>query len=260
MTVNAKPLFLEDNLARVAWKASASNISASTEDTGYPAVNSADWRAWLRWIGTGSSAQWWKVNFGSQKSFDSFAIFGHDLNTQGAANIKLEGSNNDADWDDIVTAFTPSTDKPFYKSFNSVSYQYARFSIPSGYTSPPSIGTIFIGPKMQMPKWSARPFNPYALTKVTTSTKSHTGQHTETTEKYSYRTISLKFKDLTKTWFEANILPFENDHIPLQFGFVWDETNHPNDVFLVKKKGKDVDADLGPNNVTWNITIEGVVL
>ena len=109
-----------------------------------------------------------------------------------------------------------------------------------------------------MPHWASRPFNPYMVNPVTNHSRSETGQHLEAIVKYRNRVIDLNFKSLTVTWWEANGFLFETEHCPELFGFVWDETNHPNDCLLARKKGDSLNTHLNPNSIDWSFSMEGL--
>jgi len=259
MTINAKPLLLWDNEVRAAWLAASASLTASASATGFPVANLADWRPWLAWTASGSSPLWTKIDLGATPpAVDSWAVFGHDLHTQ-AAGVKLQSSDDDATWADEVATVTPADNKSFFKSFASAEHRYWRQYIAAGYTAPPSIGCWFLGAKLQMPTWSSRPFSPYALTKKTTSPVSETGQHLESIVKYNWRPLRLSFNRLEITWFEANIRPFEENHVPELFALIWDATNHPNDCYLVRKTNNDFSAEMNPNSVNWSIEVGGVM-
>jgi len=256
MTVNAKPIFLWDNKLV---SQSGLTITHSTDESGFPFANILDWRKYLKWQSSDSGDLFIKIDAGSGETLilDSFAVAGHDLHTQGAT-IKLQYSDNDADWYDVVSV-TPSTDRDLARFFTSAEHRYFKVLMPTGYVAPPKIGHLFLGEMMQMPVWTSGPFNPRPMKIVSEDSTSATGQHLETIEKYRWLEISVKFKGLSRTWCDANLDPFELEHMPAPFYWVWDKENHPNDVYLMKKKpGGKYDREMGPSLDDWSIVFMGV--
>lgn len=105
-------------------------------------------------------------------SVAAFGFFGHNGGTAGAT-LTLQGSDDNATWSSVV-AVTPTTDRAHWRdkdhsswdsaSGNAVSYEAYRVKItpPSGGGERISIGGLFVGPILELPKYVPPGFDPYA--------------------------------------------------------------------------------------------------
>lgn len=229
MTLPALPRIIYLN------KGDGATITASTEASGFDADNLVDWRQDLAWKGTGTSEQWLKFDAGAPVSAQALVIFGHDLNTQAAADIVLEGSDDDGSYDPVVSAFTPSDDKLIVKYFASVSYQYWKLTIPTGYTAAPTIQNLFVGNYLEMERYIRTGFDPNKYSIKMTAPISRGGRLLGMTKDMAVRSSSPSFGPLTDAWVRGDFAEFWNSHInttnPKPFYFAWDATNKPGDCF-----------------------------
>ena len=113
---------------------------ASTTATGFNVLNLRDFRPYTKWQPTALPATI-TVNCGVSKSADYWAIYGHDLYTQGAT-IYLRGStDNFAASDVLLDTYTPIDNTPFARLPSSASYRYWRIKI----IAPAPVKKMYIG-------------------------------------------------------------------------------------------------------------------
>ena len=252
----AKPIILGPNNAAIT-----AAITASTEASGYPKENLQTWREEYTWKGTGSSAQWIKLDAGAGNTItaDALGIAGHDLYTNAATDVKLESSANDADWTERVAAFTPGSDLPLAKFFTSAAHRYWKLTFPT-YTTLFSVGIIFIGARLTFPRWCASPWNPWHRRIVGEGNVSKTGRMLGRQAAYREREFELNFKRLTFAWAYANLVPLFDDHLPNPFFFVYDRTSKPDDVYWMEAAGDpELDTPWNANSVDFKMKVRGVV-
>jgi hypothetical protein len=75
-------------------------FSALTSEAAMPVANLRDTRLSEVWQSTSDTAQWVKMDWGQGRSFDGCFFVGHNLSIE--ATIAIHGSDNDADWTEIV--------------------------------------------------------------------------------------------------------------------------------------------------------------
>jgi hypothetical protein len=185
--------------------------------------------------------QWLRIDAGAGNTFavNSLAISGHDLYTQGTKDIVLQWSDDDSEWTNCHTPFTPSDDKTILESFTEVNHRYFRLLLPPGYASPPQIGVLFMGSYFSFPVYADSGFDPDCQEKEFQAQWSQEGHLLGVVGKYTRRDIPARFRRLPASFISDIFLPFWQEHVPSPFFWAWDITNHPEEVYLVTMaKGK----------------------
>lgn len=137
-----------DTLPMVLWDniMSQGTITASTTDATTVATNVGTETTFDYWKPTALPA-WSKVDAGSAKTVDSFAIVAHNLGSSGST-IILQYSTDNSTWNNTLTV-VPTDDTPILGIITSVSARYWRVYI-TGSTIP-YIGIISIGQRLVLP-------------------------------------------------------------------------------------------------------------
>ena len=251
MASDAKPIIAWDN------KVAGATITAATEATGFPVENTQDWRAYLRWEGTGSAEAWIKIDAGVGNTFTATCLgfAGHNLNTIGATNVVLQYSNNDAAWTNCHTPFTPSDDTAQFVAFSTQTHRYFRLLIPTGYSAPPEIGIWFVGIYTQFEEYPLPGFDPDGRKIVAENAINQEGYLLGIAKKYIQRELPMPMGELGRTWVETNLEPMIDTHFPKPVFLVWDITNHPEDVFVVRSRDDRIRMPIRANmrrvDFTW---------
>jgi hypothetical protein len=257
MTLNALPRIIYQN------RGDGAIVTASTEAAGYDADNLKDWRQDLAWKGTGTAEQWLKYDAGSPISAQALVIFGHDLFTQSAANLVLEGSDNDSVYTPVITAFTPSDDGLIVKYFSQISYRYWKLTIPTGYTAAPTIQCLFIGNYLELETFIHSGFDPNKYSIRTTAPISRGGKLLGMSKEMAVREFSITIGPLTDAWVRGAFATFWNAHIntdnPKPFYFAWDATNAAGDCFYCWLPAPDHNVPYNKTFRSMTLTMNGVV-
>lgn len=234
-------------------RVSAATITSSAEDTGYPDDNVINWRDYVRWHASGANSYWIKANYGSQIAVTGFGISGHNLNTCGAR-IKLEGSNNDADWTVIVAYITPSNDYTLARCFDSVTYQYYKITIDNngGSNFSPQLGIWFVGSYLEFPELIEQPFDPNRQRDNSSMQRGESGNILGIVNDWTERRLDVEFNFLTATWVETYWIPFWNTYRFQPFFFSWDYTNHQSEIYLL---AFDMDEMSVPYDRIWRMPL-----
>lgn len=126
-------------------------VSASAEDTGFPAENATSWLTYSGgWRTSISGDQNLAVSFPSTEAAGSFGLFKHNLGDIGGT-VKLQESDDGITWNDITgSSFAPTDNRTIFFVFTEETHPYWRlvFNVPSGETL--IVGQAFIGPAMQL--------------------------------------------------------------------------------------------------------------
>jgi hypothetical protein len=228
--MNAKPI--------IAWKNQVlkAALSVSTEASGFPPENLQDWRPYLAWKGTGSDEQWLKLDAGAGATITAacLGLSGHDLKSQGVTNLALKYSDNDVDWFDCLTPWTPATDKGILKTFPAQTHRYFKLVIPTGYTAPPRLGVWFLGEYLPFPVYPELGFDPDGQAKESEAQLSRGGNLLGVVERFTRREIRVAFRHLSPAWCETAWKPFFAEHGLRPFFWAWDLQNHSEQVYLLR--------------------------
>lgn len=151
--------FMYDNL----WDLSAATLTASSEESEFPASNTQHIWHTRHWRSTGiASTEWLKIDLGSAQGIDVLIIKYHNLRTGGSTTLKLQGNATDSwgspSYDQSITVtsntiifFLPSTE----------TYRWWRITIldtgnPDGYFR---IGRPFLGSYFEPSRNYVQPHN-----------------------------------------------------------------------------------------------------
>jgi len=249
MTQNAKPIIAYNNLIVGA------TLTASTEDANNPKENVQDLRPSTKWKGTGSGAQYVEIDLGSPTEITCFGIVGHDIYTQGA---DLAFQYSDGGWQDAVSQFTPGSDRCLLKTFGGITKQIWRVYIPAGYSSPPSIGVIFLGAYVQFPSWCLSPFDPDAKKAVRHVNRSVEGEYLGSTVEYIDRSVSVQFRGLSASWVENNLRDLWDWIIRKPAFWAWDIANHPLEAYYLMAADDAFNAPYNPSSREWALQLTGL--
>lgn len=203
---------------------------ASTTATGYSVLNLRDWRAYTWWKPTALPATV-TVDCGSAKASDYWAIYGHDLFTQGAT-IELRGStDNFVASNVLVDSVTPTSDAPFVRHISSVSYRYWRVRITG--TTMPSIAIAAMGVALDIPMYLSAGFDPKGRMPQGASNRSQKGHALGRTVEYEEWEETLSFRSLTWSWLRSAWEPAWEAHLRDDpFIWQWDQSGHPAEIYL----------------------------
>jgi len=250
MTLNAKPIFLWDNLlARPD-----AQLSATSSDPDHPVQYLADWREYLTWRAGSGAPQNIEVSFPEPKPARAMCIYNHNLSS--VENVTLSGSNNGSDWDEILSV-NPTSDDPILKLFNQVSYRYYRLAM--GMSMVCEIGLLFLGDYLEFPGWTAAGIDPNQEDLILEKGKSEEGYLLGSVEKYRKRRIVLDFRYLSDSWVRNSFIPFWKSHLPRPFLFAWDHQNHSEETYLVEVARPELNLPYQPVYRSLRLELEGRV-
>lgn len=210
--------------------------AASTTASGYDVLNLRDFRTGSFWKPTALPATV-TVDCGSALAASSFAVWGHDLFTQGAT-IEVRGStDNFSSSNVLVSTYTPTSDLPFIRTWASVSYRYWRIRI-TGSTMP-SLAITVIGSPLEMPVYLEDGFDPLTRDPSGVTNRSVSGNPLGRTIEFEEWAQTLEFKLVTWDWLRSTWEDEWDDWIrDNAFIFAWDYDNYPDEIRLAVVRDK----------------------
>jgi len=235
----ANPYLLFDNLLD-----RASTYSATSEVSGFPVANLADWRqgTGYRWKSDGGAAdQNIDIDLGADPDnvADAIAIGGHNLGTVGATVEVLEGGSSPATTSRLgATAIT--TDLPLLLLVpNTVGSRYWRVQFAS-MSAAPQIGILTLGRALEIPTGVRASLDPYGRAAAVEESRSNSNGspigvnvlHTDKSFSLSYGDIGLTdsefYQPSSGVGFDADFMPHAIDAAK-PYWFAWNITKEPTD-------------------------------
>ena len=231
--------------------------AASTTAAGYSVLNLREWRPYTAWQPTALPATV-TVDCGSAKAADYWAVYEHDLFTQGAT-IQLRGStDNFAASDVLVDTVTPTSDAPFVRFIASTSYRYWRLRITG--TTMPTLGIAAMGVAFDIPAYLSSGFDPIGRKVKGQSNRSELGHPLGRTVMYEAWEEGLSFECLSWSWLRADWLTAWREHLRDEpFLFMWDPTGHPAEIHLAAVKDEFKSPHQPGSYTSLSLTLYAVV-
>lgn len=209
-------------------------VASTTAAGDFDVLNLIDFRSGSFWKPTALPATV-TIDCGSAAAASSIVVWGHDLFTQGAT-LEVRGStDNFVSSNVLVDTYTPTNNKPFVRSWSSVSYRYWRERI-TGVTMP-SIAITCLGVPLTLPVYLDDSFDPLRSNPEGVFNRSVKGHPLGRVTEYEEWSQNLPLKLVTKAWLRATWEPAWDAHLrdnPFVFG--WDVDSYPTELRLVTVK------------------------
>ena len=119
--------------------------TASTTESGHPASDAVDDNLSTRWNNNNSLPAWWKYDLGVGNSATPTYLCLYKVSYDQLKTFTLSGSNNDVDWDELISDVVPPGLNVWreYSFSNSTAYRYFKIDMPDSYSGTwVSIGEI----------------------------------------------------------------------------------------------------------------------
>lgn len=133
-------------------------IVGVNEVIGFEAINITDWALYTAWKPGVTGIQDLKFDMGSPITADTFAIYGHNLGSEGCS-LKISHSTTDSSYNFAIDTFVVQNDGVLYLPFPSVSRQFWRIRIEE-CTIDAVISVVAIGVATVLPKRMPLQFRP----------------------------------------------------------------------------------------------------
>lgn len=233
--------------------------TASSEATDYDVENCYDGLTTPgdAWKPTGFSSEWVKVDMGSATSADYWAVFGHDLHTQGAT-IKLQHSPDNSVWTD-VSSVTPTTSAAIVRTFTSASKRYWRFLITGG-SAAASIGVLAVGARLDMEKGMKAGFTPptYARDPALMPNKTEGGHFAGRSLLRRGVKFRADFTNLTPAWVRSNVDTLLDEIETKPFFFSWDPSAYQGEAVYCWTTAPPSIEYTSPTFMSLSLSLEGL--
>ena len=218
------PIILYENILR------SGSLFASGTAENYLIENIVDYKSFTKWKADGISDPWIECDFLSAKSPDTIGIYNHNFDQIGGT-IKIQ--YDDSGWKDLKI-LTVNETYPILETFTEQSSSKFRLLFISPSIEP-EIGNIFLGSRIDFPVPPDTPGTPAEEGINAAMEISQAGHNLGAIISFFPLKSSVKFSNITRTWFDNNIRPFWFSHARylLPFFYAFDLDERPDDVYFV---------------------------
>jgi hypothetical protein len=231
-----------------------SGLVADYAAAGYPASNLLDGLEGTLWKSTSTATQYITYDAGSGNTYtcDYFGVQNHNLYTAGATIVlqwstdNFSGSVNDA-----FTAYAPTNDKAFVKTFVSLAKRYWRIKI-TGATVAPYIGWCRWGAKTVL-DFLGGSFDPYDEKINANTNVSDGGYLTGVHVKYSERSLPVLFEYASDTLYAKVKAMFDFCGMT-SFLVAWEPGEHSTEIWLLRIADGKISAPYAGSGLLRNIS------
>jgi len=193
----------------------AANLTATSEDADYPAINLATPRTNSLWkAAAATSPQYLTCLFGSEYEVGYAGLARHNLGSGGTP-VTVQGlpaggtASEDADWVELVAAYLPANDRPHMSRFANSSLIGVRLKLEPVGTAPQA-AVLRIGQPTVLAKGLPTGHVPitYGEEPVVSSPRSQGGDHLGRTMLGNSLRSSIEQRDLEPDWYREHLEPF----------------------------------------------------
>jgi len=237
-------------------------LSASGEEAGFEADAAKNEMTYEFWRPDALPATW-RIDAGAAVSVDYVGIAAHTLGFDGAS-VKPQWSNDDSAWNDVtdVSAHAPADDSPILFLFAAESHRYWRIEI-TGSTVP-SVGVVYIGAALAMPRPIYGGHSPLDLSRNTVirPQRSERGQFLGRSIVRSGFSTDFSWQHLTPEFYRDEFDVFVEDARRFPFFLAWRPSTFPESVGYVWT-GQDISPSnmgVGKGLMQVSLAVEGIGL
>ena len=236
----------------------AATLTPSTEETGFEAVNIADYLTWDFWKPTALPATL-EIESLAAADVDYALIAAHNLGTVGAS-ISIDYWDGAA-WVEIVSEVSPGNDSVLAFLFTSVTSNKFRLNVSGGATMP-SVGVFMLGTALAVERKLYKQHTPITLGRRTLirPQSSEAGQWLGRSIQRDGVATTITFNNLTSAWVRASLDPFIVAARTRAFGWAWRPADYPAEVAYCQAVGDINPVNSGPRDfMSVSFKVEGLV-
>lgn len=212
-------------------------ITASSQTTGYEAVNAATWTTYNKWLPTAGGLQYLTCTLPGAETASYFAVYGHDLGAKGGS-VQLQYSTDGSTWSNATDPVAPSGTQVVFKRFSAILAQYWRFKV-STPTDAAYIAVAAFGPALEFPQGWRDGFQPPLLNDYRDTThQSEGGNFIGRSVVADPLSLQIRVTALDPAWVREHWVPFRRHAEAKPFFVSWDAVDHPFEAAYCWTQGK----------------------
>jgi len=210
-----------------------SNISSTSEETGFPVTNLANPSTNLRWQGVdGVEDEYISINNADVEDIDYIAIAKHNLGSeQIPISIEYQDTSMSPDWDELVQDVLLADDGPALFRLPEAAYTGLRIRLQPGNAAP-RIAVLYVGELLVLQRRIYVGHTPITYGRQTKviNARSESGNFLGRIVTGQKTMTAVQMKNLTPDWYRANMEPFFLVAQETPFFFAWRPESYPNEV------------------------------
>jgi hypothetical protein len=230
-TINANnPIIGYQNLV------TASNVSSTSSEAGFPATNLANPSTYLKWVGVVSDPvqdEYITLQLNTNEDVDYVGIAGHNFYTaQIAVSIEIvDESGSPTVWEELTSPVIPPNDGPLLFRFTPQGVVSIRIRMQPGNAAPQA-AVVYSGALLVIQRRLYVGHTPITLgrkTKVTNG-RSESGKFLGRIVLSEMTATKVDLQNLTPSWYRTYMDPFVLNSQEYPFFFAWRPSAYPNEV------------------------------
>jgi hypothetical protein len=208
-----------------------SNVTATSEETSYPASNLGNPATTLEWRATSTAIQYLTVP--PSGTVDAVGLARHNFGTAGiAVSVEVDSGGG---YSQIIPPFTPTNDDPILMHFTGAAYTGVRVKLAVGSIAA-RLAVYYAGKMLRLERGYdvGADFTPPEFARKTDSINgmSHRGDYLGRIITSQFLSdAAFDFRHFTPSWYRTYFDPFiEAAQTERPFFFAWSPTDYPNEV------------------------------
>lgn len=265
-TVSGGEIINADN-PLIGWRnrVNASNVSATSEETGFPASNVANPSTALRWQAAVSSPamdEYLTFALATEELVDYLAVARHNFwSAQIAVSVEVLNETTSPDsWDEVVSPVIPPNDGPLLFRFTPQGIASIRLRMQPG-TAVPRAAVVYCGELLVLQRRIYVGHTP-----VNYGTQLSVANHRSISGDFLGRIVlgektmtQVALQDLTPAWYRTYLEPFRVAAKELPFFFAWRPSAYPYEVgFVWTTNDPQPQNQLANGMMSFSMDVEGV--
>lgn len=259
------PAATSAEVGRIGWHnlfiESGATVMASSEVTGYEALNAIDWKQYDWWKPSTTGAHWIKAVLAQAGTADYMCVFGHNLHQVGGS-VKPQYSTDGINWTDAASDVLPNNGRTLYFNFDPVSAGFWRCLVTT-ISGQSIIAGVMIGESLKFERDLTSGFAPPTLSPIVDSKTpmSEGGVNLGSSVIREGIKGSISLSNITSAWIRNEWVPLIT-HLNLgrPCVFCWDYVSHGDEAALIwKDKQIAAPSYQGPNFMNASLSFEGVI-
>lgn len=244
------------NHPRVAFNSATrrGTTTASSEATGFEAVNAASPFEYNYWKPTSTGTEWLKTSLSTAETINAVCIAAHNLGTVGAT---VQVQITDGVWDDVGPAVSPEDDEPIAILLNDRDLTDIRIEV-TGASDIPRIGVVYFCETLEFPQRAyVSQETPYNLAQNTEFKNNRTiaGKWAGRSIKRQRRMSDLPIRHLREPWVESNMTGFIEDAVSYPYFLMPRPYDYPKNVGYKWAKGDIRPVRMGVSGDMMEVTV-----
>lgn len=251
---------------RIGWHnlVETGNVSATSEATGFPALNLGNGTTFQLWRASAAEVQSITVDFGQLRTIDYIGIARHNLGSAGYS-YQLQGSTDGSIFDDLDAKQFPVDDSVILHEFEAAEIRYLSLIITpldEEVDTPAEIAVLHAGALTISQRRIYVGHTPISDGRSSTVSTgfSENGQFLGRVLRRDVFATKVELANLTPDWYRANLRPFADVAATRALFFAWRPQAYPAEVtYCWATANPNVQNSRSNGMMSFDMSVQGIL-